>query len=161
MAAQRPTRDQGYRRQRPEGWPVGSFETYEQAQAAVEMLTKDDSFPVAELTIVGVDLMEVERVVGRLSWGKVLVSGALSGIWMGAFFGLLMGYFNENWVGPLIAGVVMGVIFGVTSSSVSYAASKKSRDFSTTTEIVAGRYDVLCSPPHARQARDMIARAHL
>ncbi|CAB0840100.1 hypothetical protein FRC0337_00949 [Corynebacterium diphtheriae] len=56
-------------RAKPEGWPVGSFESYAQAQAAVDMLA-DNNFPVDKLTIVGVDLMEVERVVGKLTWGE-------------------------------------------------------------------------------------------
>ena len=59
-------------RPRPEGWPVGSFDSYADAQAAVDMLSDKSDFPVAELTIVGVDLMEVEHVVGRLTWGRVI-----------------------------------------------------------------------------------------
>ncbi len=65
-------------RQRPSGWPVGSFESYLDAQAAVDKLS-DQEFPVDALTIVGVDLLEVENVTGRLTWGKVIGSGALSG----------------------------------------------------------------------------------
>ena len=49
MAAQHPTRDQGYRRQRPEGWPVGSFETYEQAQAAVLALAAIHDLVIIDL----------------------------------------------------------------------------------------------------------------
>lgn len=50
----------------PEGWPVGSYATYAEAQRAVNHLT-DEGFPVEDLTIVGVDLMLVERVLGPLS----------------------------------------------------------------------------------------------
>ena len=50
---------------------MGSFDSYADAQAAVDMLSDKSDFPVAELTIVGVDLMEVEHVVGRLTWGRV------------------------------------------------------------------------------------------
>lgn len=32
----------------------------------------DQQFPVQQVTIVGVDLMQVERVTGRLTWPKVL-----------------------------------------------------------------------------------------
>lgn len=145
-------------KQRPEGWPVGSFATYEQAQAAVDMLS-DQEFPVNDLTIVGVDLMEVERVVGRLTWPKVLAGGAVSGAWMGLFFGLVVGFLFEDWVTPLITGLSAGIVFGLLSVSVPYAASRGKRDFSSTTAIVAGRYDVLCNPRTARQARDAIAGA--
>ena len=39
--------------------------------------------------------------------------------------------------------------------------SKGTRDFSSTMQLVAGRYDVLCEPPNAEQARDMLARLTL
>ena len=50
----------------PSGWPIGSYSTYEEAQRAVDYLTEQD-FPVQEVTIVGVDLMLVERVTGKSS----------------------------------------------------------------------------------------------
>ena len=53
-------------RPRPAGWPVGSFSTYDKAQAVVDMLS-DKQFDVSNITIVGLDLMEVERVTGRLT----------------------------------------------------------------------------------------------
>ncbi|MEJ5997098.1 general stress protein [Corynebacterium sp. H130] len=145
----------------PTGWPIGSFGTYVEAQAAVDMLSDTGDFPVSELTIVGVNLMEVERVMGRLSWGRVLAGGAASGAWMGVFFGLLMGLFSDQWVAPLIAGVCMGVFFGMTSAAAGYARTAGRRDFSSRTQIVAGRYDVLCAPDHARAARDLISQANL
>ena len=86
----------------PTGWPVGSFATYEEAQKAVDYLA-DNEFPVSDVTIVGVDLMLVERVLGRLTWGRVLGNGAASGIWMGLFVGALLAYFERN-SGALIVG---------------------------------------------------------
>lgn len=143
-------------KKRPEGWPVGSFQTYAEAQAAVDMLS-DRNFPVSELTIVGVDLMEVENITGRLSWGRVLGGGAASGSWLGLFFGLLMGILSGQWAFSLMVGILMGVVFGTVMVSVPYAASRGRRDFTSNTQIVAGRYDVLCNPDRAREARDLIA----
>ena len=54
------------------GVQVGSFDSYEQAQAAVDHLS-DQKFPVENVTIIGSDLRQVERVTGRLTWGRVLV----------------------------------------------------------------------------------------
>lgn len=51
----------------------------------------------------------------------------------------------------------MGLVFGIVGAAVPYAASKGKRDFTSSTQIVAGRYDVICSPERAREARDMIA----
>ncbi|MEJ5919449.1 MULTISPECIES: general stress protein [unclassified Corynebacterium] len=145
----------------PEGWPVGSFSTYSQAQAAVDELSDRDEFPVSDLTIVGVDLMQVERVVGRLTWPKVLGGGAMYGVWMGVFFGLLLGLFQEDWIPPLLTGVVVGAVFGIVLAAVPYAMQKGKRDFASTTEIVAGRYDVLCHPRNAEKARDVLAQRRL
>lgn len=145
----------------PEGWPVGTFENYADAQAAVDQLSDRDEFPVSDLTIVGVDLMQVERVVGRLTWPKVLGGGALYGLWMGLFFGLIIGLFNANWIEPLLAGLGMGLIFGVVMAAVPYALQNGKRDFSSTTEIVARRYDVLCNPRNAERARDVLAQRAL
>jgi len=59
----------------PTGWPIGSYATYEEAQRAVDHLA-DNDFPVADVTIVGIEPMIVERVTGRLTWGRVLGAGA-------------------------------------------------------------------------------------
>lgn len=143
-------------RTRPEGWPVGSFDTYAKAQAAVDMLS-DHKFDVGGISIVGVDLMEVERVLGRLTWGRVLVGGAASGAWLGLFFGLLMGIVTDTWGTSLIMGMGMGMVFFMVLSAAQYAMTQGRKDFSSATEIVAGRYDVLCPPDKAPKARDMIA----
>jgi hypothetical protein len=36
--------------------------------------------------------------------------------------------------------------------------ARGTRDFSSTLQLVAGRYDVLCDPRNAEQARDLLAR---
>jgi hypothetical protein len=105
----------------PKGWPIGSYPTYAEAQRAVDYLS-DQDFPVQQVTIVGVDLMQVERVTGRLTWPKVLGGGVLTGAWLGLFIGLILGI------------------------------------FSSTMQLVAGRYDVLCDPQNAERGRDLLAR---
>ncbi len=141
----------------PKGWPVGSYPTYAEAQKAVDYLS-DNQFPIQQMTIVGVDLMQVERVIGRLSWGKVLLGGVLSGAWLGVFIGLLLGLLTGNLAQALIAAVPAGVMFGLITSAIPYAMSKGTRDFSSTMQLVAGRYDVLCDPQSAERARDMLSR---
>ena len=107
----------------PKGWPVGSYPTYAEAQRAVDYLS-DQQFPVEQVTIVGVDLMQVERVTGRLSWPKVLGGGVLSGAWLGLFIGLVLGFFSPNPWGALITGLVAGVFFGLITSAVPYAMAR-------------------------------------
>src|SRR3712207_8985496 len=47
-------------------------------------------FPYTTLfrSIIGSDLRMVERVTGRLSWGRAIGAGAASGAWFGLFVGL-------------------------------------------------------------------------
>ena len=140
----------------PKGWPVGSYPTYAEAQRAVDYLS-DQQFPVQQVTIVGVDLMQVERVTGRLTWPKVLGGGVLSGAWLGLFIGLVLGMFT-NQGGALVTGLVAGIFFGLITSAIPYAMARGTRDFSSTMQLVAGRYDVLCDPQNAEKARDLLAR---
>src|SRR3954464_16104629 len=79
----------------PKGWPIGSYPTYAEAQRAVDYLS-DQQFPVQQVTIVGVDLMQVERVTGRLTWPKVLGGGVLTGAWLGLFLRLGLGFFTGS-----------------------------------------------------------------
>ena len=141
----------------PSGWPIGSYPTYAEAQRAVDYLA-DEQFAVEDVTIVGVDLMQVERVLGRLTWPKVLGGGVVSGAWLGLFLGLLLGTFTGNLLGAVTVGLFGGIIFGLISTSIPYAATRGQRDFSSTMQLVAGRYDVLCDPRTAEQARDLLAR---
>lgn len=141
----------------PKGWPIGAYPTYAEAQRAVDYLS-DREFPVQQVTIVGVDLMQVERVTGRLSWPKVLGGGVLTGAWLGLFIGLLLGIFTADLWAVLPVGLVAGVMFGLITSAVPYAMARGTRDFSSTMQLVAGRYDVLCDPQSAEQARDLLAK---
>lgn len=140
----------------PKGWPIGSYPTYAEAQRAVDYLS-DQQFPVQQVTIVGVDLMQVERVTGRLSWPKVLGGGVLTGAWLGIFIGLVLGFFTPLF-DALATGLIAGVFFGLITSAIPYAMARGTRDFSSTMQLVAGRYDVLCDPQNAEKARDLLAR---
>src|SRR3954452_25373221 len=79
----------------PKGWPIGSYPTYAEAQRAVDYLS-DQEFPVQQVTIVGVDLMQVERVTGRLTWPKVLGGCVISGAWLGLFVGMMLTLLFSN-----------------------------------------------------------------
>src|SRR5258708_39069517 len=74
----------------PKGWPIGSYPTYAEAQRAVDYLS-DQQFPVQQVTIVGVDLMQVERVTRRLTWPKGLGGGVPTRARPGLFIGPVPG----------------------------------------------------------------------
>lgn len=140
----------------PDGWPIASYDTYKEAQRAVDHLA-DSAFPVREVTIVGVEPMLVERVAGRLTWQKVLVGGAASGAWLGLFVGLLLSLFTPDaGLFPIMLGLAVGVGFGLASAAVRYAATRGQRDFVSQSQLVARRYDVLCQPRNAEKGRELL-----
>lgn len=143
----------------PTGWPVGQYATYVEAQRAVDYLA-DNEFTVQDVTIVGVDLMLVERVLSRLTWGRVIGSGAASGAWFGLFVGVLLSLFNDQgpMIVPILVGLVIGVLFGMVFAMAQYASTRGRRDFASASQLVAGRYDVLCHPRTAEKARDLLAK---
>ena len=145
------------------GVQVGSYDGYEQAQAAVDYLS-DQKFPVENVTIIGSDLRMVERVTGRLTWGRALAAGALGGAWWGLFVGLLLGIFSTTgagWVGSILTGLLVGLAFGSIFGAIGYSMTQGRRDFTSTSKIVASRYDIMCNPPQAEEARAMLARFSL
>jgi hypothetical protein len=145
------------------GVQVGSYDSYEQAQAAVDYLS-DEKFAVENVTIIGSDLRQIEKVTGRLTWGRVLGAGAAGGAWWGLFVGLLLGIFSTSgtaWLGALLLGLAIGLVFGMVFAALGYAATQGRRDFTSTSQIVASRYDVMCNPAHAEEARVMLARFSL
>lgn len=74
----------------------------------------------------------------------------LSGAWLGVFIGLVLSLLTKGDGGnPLLFAIPAGIVFGLITSSIPYAMSKGTRDFSSTMQLVAGRYDVLCDPQNA------------
>jgi hypothetical protein len=145
------------------GVQVGSYDTYEQAQAAVDHLS-DEKFPVEHVTIIGSDLKMIETVTGRLTMGRAVAAGAAGGAWWGLFVGLLLGIFatdGGDWVGSVVTGLLIGLVFGAAFGGMGYAATRGRRDFTSTSKISAGRYDVMCTPADAEDARAHLARFSL
>jgi hypothetical protein len=147
----------------PSGFAVAAYPTYLQAQRAVEHLTRND-FSVQDVTIVGSDLQMVERVTGKLTAGKMIGAGAASGAWMGLFVGMLMSFFSPVQGGVLLlilVSVVVGALFGAAMGWLGFSMTKGRRDFTSSSQVVARRYDLLCEPRSAETARNLLARMEL
>ena len=145
------------------GVQVGSYDTYEQAQAAVDYLS-DEKFPVENVTIIGTDLLMIEKVTGRLTTGRAVAAGAAGGAWWGLFVGLLLGIFSTdgaNWIASVLTGLLIGVVFGALFGWMGYRATQGRRDFTSVSQIRASRYDVMCNPAFAEDARARLARFSL
>lgn len=133
------------------------YDDYAKAQKSVDFLA-DAEFPVEQLMIVGTDLKRIERVTGRLTWSRIAVGGILSGLWLGVFIGLIFALFTEEGVWQvLLTTAFMGATFGLVWALVGYAATRGQRDFSSVTQVVATRYEVLVENKHAAKARELLA----
>jgi hypothetical protein len=136
---------------------LGVYDDYAQAQRAVDHLA-DRDFPVQNVLIVGTDLKQVERVTGRLSWGRVIAAGVLSGAWLGLFVGLIFALFTtEGWLGVIVSTILFGAVFGAVWAAIGYSATRGSRDFTSVQQVVATRYEVLVEHKLAEQARALLA----
>jgi hypothetical protein len=136
---------------------LGVHDRYEDAQRAVDFLS-DHEFPVENCMIVGTDLKQVERVTGRLTTGRVAIGGLLSGVWLGLFVGLVLSFFVEDSAVAVIASTaVFGALFGVIWALVGYAATRGRRDFTSVSQVVATRYEVLVEHKHAARGRELLS----
>ncbi|ACQ81157.1 conserved hypothetical protein [Beutenbergia cavernae DSM 12333] len=143
----------------PTGEEVASYATYLEAQQAVDFLS-DREFAVQNVTIVGSDLRMVERITGRLTYPRVAGAGALSGAWFGIFVGLLLGLvMGQNLLLVLLPAMAIGAAFGMLFGVVSYSFTGGKRDFTSSSQVVANRYSLLCLPERAGEARALLAEA--
>lgn len=130
----------------PSGTEVASYSSYLEAQAAVDFLS-DSGFDVKSITIVGTDLHLVERVTGRLTTGRVALSGASSGALWGGFMGVMISFAASSMSASLwiLAGMAGGALAGVVMSVLLYMMTGGQRDFTSHSQVVASRYAVLAS----------------
>ena len=148
----------------PTGMPVGTYDSYEAAQGAVDYLA-DHEFPVEHITIVGKELRLVERVVGRLTTQKAATMGAGGGALWGVFIGAMVMLFASNSGGAAVLlplfSAAFGALLGAVMGGVGHAMTGGHRDFSSRTSVVPTSYEILCQHQHAADARDLLARLAL
>lgn len=144
----------------PKGEVISTYDHYLDAMHAVDRLARAN-FPVNAVSIMGNDVRSVERVTGKLSYGRVALMGALSGAYLGLFLGILLFLFqpdNEGIAGLFIAALVIGAGFGMLFGVLSYAMNRNRRDFSSVMQFVATRYDLITAPELLMQAREVLSR---
>lgn len=144
----------------PKGDVLGTYDTYPEAQSVVDRLSKAD-FDVKQLAIIGNDLKTVERVTGKLTYGRAALAGAASGAWLGLFFGLLLTIFTPPTTESLTtlgAALLIGAGFGMIFGIVSYAISRRRRDFTSTHQVIASNYQIIIDPNLTAKAQDVLAR---
>jgi uncharacterized membrane protein len=133
---------------------LGTYSTHDAAQHAVDLLA-EHKFPVEHVTIVGTGLKLEERILGRWSLGRALLTGAGTGAWIGLLIGLIFWIVTPWVVGAVISGIALGVLFGAIFSAVAYFLQK--RAFVSAPSVVADRYDILVDAEFAEEARRLMA----
>lgn len=137
---------------------VGIYNTYDDAQRAVDYLA-DEKFEVQNLAIVGTDLKSVERVLGRRNWGTVITGGIQSGLSTGLLVALVLLIFTPtgvNFLALFAVALGIGILLGIGFAALGYALSRGRRDFTSISQTVATKYEVLCEHKVAVQAREML-----
>jgi hypothetical protein len=134
------------------------YDEYSAAQKAVDFLS-DKEFPVENCMIVGTDLKQVERITGRLTTGKIALGGALSGLWLGIFIGIVFALFDAgSGFATVVTTAIFGLAFGIIWALVGYAATRGQRDFSSVRIVVATRYEVLVEHKLLQRAQELLAQ---
>lgn len=138
---------------------IGHYDDYASAERAVDHLS-DQKFPVESLTIIGRDLQMVEKVLGRLTWGRAGLAGLGTGAWFGLLIGLLFSIFAISASGAfalLFGGLFYGALFGLAFALISYGMTRGRRDFTSRSNVVPTRYELLVETSLADRARDELA----
>ncbi|WP_420113436.1 general stress protein [Pseudactinotalea sp.] len=142
----------------PRGEEIAAFDSYLEAQRVVDFLS-DSDFPVQKVTIVGTDLKMVERIIGRRTYMHAALQGAASGAWFGLFLGLMFMLLVQGaqLLNSLLPALLIGAGFGMLWGVVGHALTGGRRDFSSTSQVLASRFAVLCLDESAEQARSLLA----
>jgi len=139
---------------------IAAYPDYPSAQAAVDRLA-DARFPVERTSIVAEGLRLVENVTGRLTWGRVLIGGAGTGLLFGLVVGWILALFAPiaALVAFLVYAALIGAIAGALAAGISYALSGGKRDFSSLTGVQAERYLLVVDDDEASEAARLLAEA--
>lgn len=150
----------------PEGTVVGEFDKYTDAVDQVDALIRHD-FPAPAIAIVGTDLRSVERVRAKLSYAKVAIRGIVTGSWLGLAYWLFFGGTGSDTVTTatvtsnvqqsLVPAIIIGAGIGMLYQVIRFSVARKSREFLSSSAVVAGRYDVTVPDNLAELAKIKLA----
>ncbi|MEY4410034.1 MAG: hypothetical protein RLZ99_507 [Actinomycetota bacterium] len=150
----------------PKGHSLGEFPNYQDATKLVERLIAGDFAP-NKISIIGHNPVLVERVRSRLGYGRVALSGAVTGFWIGLIFALLLGtgievtpeggvnYLPQQFFSVLVVGAGLGMLFQV----IRFSATKNKRSFLSSQMPIATRYEVIVPDADALSALKIIGLA--
>jgi hypothetical protein len=132
----------------PQGQVVAEFKQYDEAVNFVENLIKND-FPSGLIAIVGSDLRSVERVRGKLNYGRVAISGLTTGAWIGLIVGIVFGGASGagdptqvSSVQSVWSSALIGAGIGMLINVIRFSLAKRKRGFISQSSMVASKYQI-------------------
>jgi len=142
----------------PRGDVLGTYDSYLEAQQVVDRLVRSN-FEVSALAIIGNDLKSVERVTGKMSYGRAAITGAATGAWFGLFAGTVLFLFGTSPnVAYALAVILIGAAFGMLFGIVRYSASRRRKDYTSTNQVIASNYQVLVPSAQLVRAQELLQR---
>src|SRR4051794_23136734 len=126
--------------QRPHKVVLGSYSGHAAAQRTVDVLA-EHGFPVEHVTIVGTNLRLQEVVLSRWTLGRALVTGAVTGGWIGLLVGLVFLIVSPWNPASMPYAVGLGIVLGLIWAAVARVWQRQL--FAAVPAVVADRYDVL------------------
>ena len=126
----------------PEGVTVATYRSYETAQQAINSLAEAE-IDVSGIALVGSDVRVVERVMGRLTWRKVAMAGAMRGLTFGLFLGIVFWLLVPEAGMMVLAMPILGVAFGMLLSIVTHSFTKKNRQYQSVQQILPTTFDLV------------------
>lgn len=143
----------------PTGDVVASYPSYEAARTAVDVLVREEGFPVSAISVVGSHLKSVERITGRMNYARAALNGLMNGVMIGIFMTLVWIIFFPETNLLSIAGVfVMSLAFGVIWGILGYALSPQKREFTSIMQVTASRFDLIVPPNISAKVRETLQR---
>ena len=139
---------------------IGKFTEYTEAVAFVDVLVHH-GFPAGSVAIVGKDLRTVERVRGKMTYGRIALSGAVTGSWLGLIIGLFFGGSTDPnatpAVGSTFSSVLMGAGIGMLINILRLSLARNKRAFVSQSAVVASKYEVQVPANLVEQAEKAIS----
>lgn len=150
----------------PRGHTLGEFKNYSDASALVTKLVQSD-FPAGKVSIIGHDPVLVERVRSKLGYGRVALSGSVTGFWLGLLFALILGigfsqaeegeisYQPQQFAAVLIVAAGVGMLVNI----LRFSFAKNKRGYLSSALPVASRYEVIVPDADAATALKALKKA--
>jgi hypothetical protein len=144
----------------PKGEVIGKFTEYAEAVAYVDTMISH-GFPAGAVAIVGKDLRTVERVRGRMTYGRIALSGAITGSWLGLIVSLFIGGSTDASGNPVagstFSAVFIGAGIGMLINILRFSLARNKHAFVSQSAVIASKYEVQVPSNLVEQAQKAIS----